>query len=195
MVIAFTTAGYDKHSIWAEQYEYAKKVRDGIIEDDEFVPVSYEAEEEDDWEDPKVWKKANPNLGVSKKFDYMEAECKRAKESPAYLNTFLRLELNMPTEQSVRWMPMDKWDACAFPLDLDDLKGGECFGGLDLASTQDLAALVLAFPMEDDSFSVLPRFWIPEGNIAKRVKRDGVPYDVWVRDGLITATPGNVIDF
>lgn len=195
MIVAFTTAGYDKHSIWMDQLEYARKVRDGIIKDDTFLPVIYEADEKDAWDSVKTWRKSNPNLGVSKKMEYMREECARAKESPAYENTFRRLETNMPTEQAVRWMPMDKWRSCDIPVDAEELEGADCFVGLDLASTQDITASVLVFPSDDGTFDILPRFFIPEEGMRKRAKRDRVPYDVWVREGFMTATPGDVVDY
>lgn len=195
MVIAFTTAGFDKHSIWYEQLEYARKVRDGIIKDDTFLPVIYEAEEGDAWDSVKTWRKSNPNLGVSKKLEYMREECARAKESPAYENTFRRLETNMQTEQSVRWMPMDKWDKCATPVDAEALRGADCFVGMDLASTQDITAVVLVFPCDDGTVDVLPRFFIPEEGMRKRSKRDRVPYEMWVDQGYMFATTGNVTDY
>ena len=90
---------------------------------------------------------------------------------------------------------MSRWDACNAPL--PDLAGRTCYGGLDLASTTDIAAFVLAFPALEagEPLWLLPWFWIPEDNMRERSLRDRVPYDAWVRDGLIFATPGNVIDY
>jgi phage terminase large subunit-like protein len=114
--------------------------------------------------------------------------------TPAYENTFKRLHLNIWTQQETRWLQMTEWDACALPaVNYDTLRGRRCFGGLDLASTTDIAALALIFP--GDPFIVLPFFWIPEDRMHDRVLRDRVPYDVWQREGYIEATPGNVIDY
>lgn len=194
----FTTAGFDKHSICWEVHEHALKVIDGTVIDPSFLPIIYAADEADDWTSPKIWKKANPNYGVSIKDDYLRAECEKAKVTPAYENTFKRLHLNIWTEQETRWLQMSEWDACALPPVIpDELKGRTCYGGLDLASTTDIAALVLLFPPRKDAekFVALPVFFIPEDNLRDRVKRDGVPYDVWVRQGLVQATPGNLIDY
>ena len=99
--------------------------------------------------------------------------------------------------QAVRWMPMDKWDKCAFPVNEDDLEGRVCYGGLDLSSTTDITAFVLVFPPqdEDDKYMVLPYFWIPEDNLDLRVRRDHVPYDVWERQGTLQTTEGNVVHY
>ncbi|MBQ1813623.1 MAG: terminase large subunit, partial [Ruminococcus sp.] len=98
---------------------------------------------------------------------------------------------------TVRWMPMEKWDACAGEVDPEALKGRVCYGGLDLSSTGDITAFVLVFPPleETDPYIVLPFFWIPEENITLRVKRDHVPYDLWHRQGYLETTEGNVIHY
>ena len=95
-------------------------------------------------------------------------------------------------------MPMEKWDACKFPVIPETLKGRVCYGGLDLSSTTDITALVLVFPPEDGDngkYEVLPYFWIPEDNIDLRVRRDHVPYDVWHQQGFLETTEGNVVHY
>lgn len=205
MVIAITTAGYDRNSICWEMHEYARKVAQGIFEDGEFYPIIYGAEEGDDWKSPATWKKANPNLGVSISEKYLAEACQRAVNNPAFENTFRRLHLNQWTSQETRWLPMKAWDETPgetpFHELRDKLRGLECYGGLDLASSIDIAALSLIFPQRVDTpagaatiFKTIPLFWIPEDNIAERCK-GGIPYELWVKQGLIRATPGNIIDF
>jgi len=200
LIIALTTAGWDHNSICWEEHEYARQVAEGIIEDDALLPIIYAADPDDDWRSEATWAKANPNLGISVKLDYLRQEARRAELSPAYLNTFLRLHLNIWTQQESRWIPMDAWDACAEPpINPRMLEGQICYGGLDLASTSDIAALVLDFPPEDGEEGGrhiwLPFFWIPEENLMERARRDRVPYDLWLRQGLLRATPGNAIDY
>jgi len=194
LVFAITTAGYDRHSICWEVHEYAMKVLKGVIEDPSFFAYIRAASEKDDWTDEKVWYKANPALGDFRSIEEMRIACKRAKEVPAFQNTFRRFYLNQWVRQEERWMPLDKWDECAFEVDMDELAGLKCYAGIDLSSTTDITALVLVFPF-GDSFKVLPFFWVPEENIYERVRRDKVPYDVWVKKGYIEATEGNVIDY
>jgi len=198
VTVAITTAGYDRQSICWEVHEYARRVNEGIIEDDSFLVVIHGANEEADWKDEKVWKAVNPGLGVSVKLDYLRQEAKRAGETPSYQNVFRRLHLNQWTQQNSRYIDIGLWNACSEAPDLAKLKQRYASAGLDLSSTTDLSALVLLFPPEEkegDPFDVLAWFWMPEENIAKRSKKDGVPYDVWVRDGFIEATSGNVIDY
>lgn len=198
LFIMITTAGYDRESVCWEQHEYASKIRDGVIDDPEWYVAIYAAGEKDDWQDPQTWVKANPNYGVTVKPEYLESEAKRAAMVPAYQNTFRRLHLNQWTQQSTRWLDIAVWNACGEPIDQHLLRGATCYGGLDLASSSDIAAFVLCFasePGEPEHYTFLPRFWIPQDNMVQRSLKDRVPYDAWVRDGLMQATPGNVIDF
>lgn len=196
IVFAITTAGYDKNSICYEQHNYAKRVMSGEVEDDSFLPVIYGIDDDDDWTSRKAWQKANPALGISIKTEYIERECKKAQEVPTYENTFRRLHLNQWTEQDVRWIQMSVWDECGQELiDPEDLEGMECFAGLDLSATQDLTALVLAFPFENGDVKLLPFFWIPEENLWKRARKDKVPYETWRNQGLLEECPGEVIDY
>ena len=195
LMVMITTAGYDRNSICWEQHEYALKVASGVIDDPTYLAAVFAAEAEDDWTKPATWRKANPNYGVSVREEFLAQECRVALESPAYQNTFRRLYLNQWTQQENRWIDMAAWDACATGLPV--LDGRACFGGLDLASTTDIAALVLAFPpgAEGEPVWLMPFFWIPAEAMVERERRDRVPYSTWVRQGLVEATPGNVIDY
>ena len=180
-----TTAGTDTHSICYETHQKAKDILEGRKIDPTFYPVIYGADEADDWTDPKVWKKANPSLNITVGIDKVEAACESAKQNPGEENSFRQLHLNQWVKQAVRWMPMDRWDACAFPVSEDGLEGRVCYGGLDLSSTTDITAFVLVFPPldEEDKYCILPYFWVPEETLELRVRRDHVPYDVWERLG------------
>ena len=192
-----TTAGTDTHSICYETHQKAKDILDGRKIDPTFYPVIYGADENDDWTDPKVWEKANPSLGITVGIDKVRAACESAKQNPSEENSFRQLRLNQWVKQAVRWMPMDKWDKCAFAVNEDDLRGRVCYGGLDLSSTTDITAFVLVFPPldEEDKYVIIPYFWIPEDTLDLRVKRDRVPYDVWERQGYLQTTEGNVIHY
>lgn len=194
ILFAITTAGYDKTSICYEVHSYAKKVRDGQIKDESFLPIIYGADDGDDWREPKVWAKANPGLGISVRLDYIERECEKAKELPSYENTFRMLHLNQWVESQERWISSEAWNKCVGRIDLGELEGRACYAGLDLSSTQDMTALVLAFDY-GTRVKLLPFFWIPEEGIFKRSRKDKVPYEEWQKRGLLENNPGGAIDY
>lgn len=192
-----TTAGTDTHSICYETHQKAIDILEGRKIDPTFYPVIYGAGDTEDWTDPKVWKKANPSLGETIGMDKVVAACESARQNPGEENSFRQLRLNQWVKQAVRWMPMEKWDACAFPVSEDDLEGRICYGGLDLSSTTDITAFVLVFPPidDDDRYILLPYFWVPEDTMELRVRRDHVPYDLWERQGKLFTTEGNVVHY
>ena len=195
LLLCISTAGYDRASLFYELYSYAKQVEEDPGKDPTFLPCLYEAEQEDDWLDVEVWKKANPALGEFRTLEDMEALATRAKESASLENSFRRLYLNQWTASEVAWIPADKWAACGGLIVPEKLKGRECYGGLDLSATTDLASFVLVFPDEADppGYEVLPYFWLPEAR-ATAERRDTVDYRAWDKEGFISLMPGEVLD-
>ncbi len=188
-----TTAGYDKKTVCYELWRYAEQVRDGQIDDPTFLPVIYGIDEDDDWTDPSVWAKANPNFNVTVNEEFYHQECEKAKAIPAYQNVFRRLYLNQWTEAESPWLSAEAWKACGGKL--PNLNTKTCYAGLDLATTTDMAAFIMVFPLDNGYFAVEPHFFVPKEAIHKRVKKDRVPYDVWARDGYLHVHEGKVIDF
>jgi phage terminase large subunit-like protein len=197
LIFAITTAGYRRESICREVHDYVEKVLEGVIEDDTFFGYIATIDEGDEWENEDTWRKANPNLGASLKIEDLRRKVAKATEMPAALNSFLRQHLDIWTEQETRWITTESWDACGAPVDPEALFGRRCYAGLDLASTTDVAALQLFFPPEGEEKQkqTLSHFWVPDEGVLQRVRRDRVPYDAWIRDGHITATEGDVIDY
>ncbi|GAG28573.1 unnamed protein product, partial [marine sediment metagenome] len=194
LIVYITTSDFEREgSVCNQKVDYAIQVRDGVIGVPTFLPVIYKADIDDDWTDEKVWEKANPNIGVSVKREYLRKACKKAQDSPTFENEFKRLHLNIRTQQDVRWIQMDKWNACNGLVDVEAIRGCACYGGLDLSSTKDLSSLVLAFE-QNDKVLLLPKFWIPKEGARDRQKQ-GIPYLTWANQGLITLTEGNAIDF
>ena len=197
LMFAITTSGFDRQSLCFQQHEYTQKVLEGVVQDDSWYGMIYALDEGDKWEDEATWVKANPNLGVSKKWDDMRRKAARAKDMPPALNAFLRLELDVWTQAETKWVDLEHWRECGQAVDAEGLRGRSCYAGLDLSSNVDISALVLVFPpqSDEDAYQVIGRFWIPEEAMVERSRRDRVPYEAWVRQGYITATPGNVIDY
>ena len=197
---AITTAGFDKFSICYEMHTYLQRILSNTLQDETIFGMIFTIDEgdEDHWQEERIWKKANPNYGISVNPEDILRKAKRAKEIPSALNGFLRLHLDIWTESETLWLPVEAWKKCGkHKIDYIALEGRECYAGMDLSSTTDVSALVYVFPPDEDGepYIILPKFYIPEDNMHDRVKRDRVPYDVWVRDEYVTATPGNVIDY
>ncbi|MBT9167714.1 MAG: hypothetical protein DDT19_01054 [Syntrophomonadaceae bacterium] len=211
-----TTAGKDpdRTSIGWELHQKAVDILLGHKSDATFYPVvfSYDPEERrvwhgwgykqlDElatWESEDIWRMVNPSLGHTIKFETVREVYQAVKGNPASEQLFQQLRLNVWVKHKhAKWLLLEVWDANGGQFDLEELKGRKCFGGLDLSSKLDVSAFVLIFPPEQvgGKYIVLPFFWIPEDNIEQRVKRDKVNYDQWTRQRLLTATPGNVIDY
>ena len=190
-----TTAGTDRNSICWEVHQKALDVLEGRKVDPRFYPVIFGLPDDADWTSEANWYKAS--LGHTITIDKVRDAFHKAQETPADENQFRQLRLNQWVKQSVRWMPMDKWDECGGVVDPYQLEGRACYAGLDLSSTSDLTALVLVFPPsdEDEPYTVMPFFWLPEETLSLRVRRDHVPYDQWAKRGFIHTTEGNVVHY
>lgn len=195
-----TTAGDDpdRVSVGWEVHEKARKIKQRIIDDPTFYPVIYGARDDDDWTDEEAWFRSNPSLGQIIPIEKVRDHFNAAKQDPSEERLFRQLRLNQWVRtKTTKWIPLEKWDATAGLVVPEKLKGRICYGGMDLSSTLDITANCLVFPPvpEDPNWYALWDFWIPEENMKVRVKRDGVPYDKWVKEGLIHTTPGDVIDY
>lgn len=195
LTVAITTAGHDRSSICWELHQHAKAVIADPEADPTFYGVIYGAEPEEDWSDPAVWAKANPNLGVSLRMEYLVEACQRAKDNPEAENTFRNLHLNQWTQQKVRWLPMHLWDECQSDFTEAHYLGRKCFAAIDLASTRDVNAMALLFPEDDGSYAVLPYFWVPETSQSDRTHQDRRQVLNWSAKGFIRKTSGNVTDY
>lgn len=199
LLFAITNAGFDRESVCYLQREYALKVNGGMVEDPSFLGLVYGVEEDvvedGGWQDPGTWKKAHPGLGVTVSLDWMAQRCEKAKAVPSEQNIFQRWQLSIWTGSETRYIPQGAWDACGDPVNEALLIGRPCYSGLDLASKEDIAALVHVFPGDDGVLDVLARFWIPEAAIEQRSRDHGVPYREWLDSGLVEATPGSWIDY
>lgn len=200
LFISITTADLIRPSICNEREELALNVARGLVKMRELLPVLYRLEPGEDWKDPANWKKANPNLGISISEEDFRERFNEALETPSFENAFKRLHLNMRTSADKRWLSMDDWAKCGGPIRKKDLEGLVCYGAVDLATRNDLAAMALAFGKVENSELVgnvylKCFFWAPSENAHLRERRDGVPYLTWARQGFIHLTEGNVIDF
>lgn len=202
LIFIITTAGFNKQGPCKKYHDIVVKILKGIITQDNLFGMIFTIDKDDDWKDPEAWKKANPSYySIDTLQKFLEEEYKDAVNNPSMQVNFKTKNLNMWVDSEDVWIEDDKWMKCAnenltLQQAIEKLKGRTCYGGLDLASVEDLSSLVLYFPPENgEPADLLPFFWVPEDTVEKRVDRDDLPYDEWVRDGWIYATPGNIQDY
>lgn len=201
LTYVITTAGFDLNSpCYLEEWTTAVKMLEGSLPMlEHYFALIYTLDEGDDpITDQTCWVKANPNLGVSCRLDYLQDRVAEAQSSPSKLNGVLTKNFNIWTQSETRWIAPEKWAECAgAPFADADLAGRRCYGGLDLSTSIDITAWVLCFPPDlvGDPFRFLYRFFIPESGMAERERRDRVPYSAWVARGLVIATSGETIDY
>ena len=195
LVVEITNAGYDRQSVCWQHHEYSRAIVEDTVQNDTWFGYVCGLDERDDWRDPGVWVKANPNLGVSIPVSYLQEQVNEAIGMPAKQDIVRRLNFCVWTESSNRWIDADLWDAGAEPFDAEALVGRPCYGGLDLAQVSDLSALALLFPPQapNERWKTLVYYWCPEDDITERSRR--IPYAAWRDQGLIQTTPGNTTDY
>lgn len=195
IIMAITTAGHDTQSICWELHEYARRVKQGEIDDPTFLPVLYSADRSDDWTDPETWKKANPGFGSICKPEYFQQEVMRCKANPSQVNTFLRLHLNIWTAGSIAWITDEQFMMGAHDIPEDRLKGLPLYMGLDLSSTKDLTAVSMLWRDDErDCFYLRCHHFVNEEKAQSRSQSGGIDYFTFQRLGLVTITEGNVTD-
>lgn len=198
LTLFLTTSGWDKSSICYEIHEYSKSVLTGAIKDKTFYACIYSAEGMDTSLE-STWKAANPALGSIIRLEDFRNDYLQAMRSPAAVNNFLRLRLNLWTDAQSRWLDSDKYleRADGQPIDEQSLYGKPCYGGLDLSSTTDLSAWTMCFPpdLPGGKYRFIHRFFIPGASMEIRSRRDRVPYQAWSKSGHVLSTSGDVIDY
>lgn len=195
-----TTAGDDpdRNSIGWEIHEKARKISCGEQIDPYWYVKIYGAPEDADIFDEALWFKVNPSLGHTISIESVRQEALAARNSEASERLFRWLRLNQWIAlKRVGWQPLTLWDKTAGKWSLSELVGKKCYPGLDLSSTTDITGAVYLFPPQEGlaDWRFIHDAWIPEDSMKERVKRDHVPYDRWVNERYIHATPGNVVDY
>jgi phage terminase large subunit-like protein len=193
LIFEITNSGYDRHSICWQHHQYSRQVLSGTVPNDSWFAFIAAIDEGDDYTDERVWPKANPLLDVAVTRRYLREQVQEARDMPPKAALVQRLNFCVWTEASVGAIEMSKWDACGEQPEVS--AGAECYAGLDLSMTTDLSAYVLLHEDEDGYLNVLPFFWCPAEGVTLRSRRDHVPYALWVQQGYITATEGNIVDY
>jgi phage terminase large subunit-like protein len=188
-----TTAGANQHGICYEVRTYVTRILDGLVEDDSVFGIIYTLDEGDDWQDARLWGKANPNLGVSVYREDLERMARKAAAMPAAQVNFLTKRLNLWVNASSAWLDARVWRACAAPLALDELRYQTCYIGIDLATKNDLVALAIWFPATDErKHRVFFRLFVPEAALAHE---ENARLAEFARLGAIAVHAGPVADY
>ncbi len=197
LVVLITTADAGKpNTIYSRKRRRVEQLAAGTLVDPTTYGVIWGASERDDPFSPETQRKANPGYGISPTAEYLAGKATKARDTPAELASYLRLHLGIRTRQQTRYLPLAVWDRNAGPvLDEQQLAGRVAFGGLDLSRTTDLSALAWLLPDGAGGYDCLFRFWAPEAILGDLDKRTAGNASVWHRDGLLTLTPGDVIDY
>lgn len=189
-----TTAGFNRSGICYEQRSYITKVLGGQI-DEEYFGIIYSLDDDDDWTDPDVWQKANPNWGVSVNPEDIARKARKAMSMSSAQNNFLTKHLNVWVNADTAWLDMISWQKCGDDdLDMANYKGRKCYAAIDLATKIDIASVAYYFPATADGEkdAVFVKNYLPEDRIEESTNSQ---YEGWAKDGRITATPGNVTDY
>lgn len=196
LFLVISTAGMNIDSPLYPEWEYARDVLEGIRPNDRYFAAIYTIDDDDNWKDPTVWEKANPNLGVSIDREAFEAEYRLALQRPEEESKFRVKNLNTWTQAKEIWIPHDVWTRSQGAVNTDELAGRIAFGAFDLSEKWDVTGWTLCFPPDTPGgqYQFLHRAWIPEEGLYERIKRDRQPYDVWIRSGWLNAIPGERID-
>lgn len=191
-----TTAGFNIAGACYRMRQVAIEILEGKKVDETFFTIIYTLDDGDDWNDPEVWIKSNPNLGVSPTKEFLLSEYQKAKNEGGRAEVeFKTKNLNIWCDAPEVWIPDDDWRNNEGEIEEESLLGRQCFGGLDLASVSDITSLCLFFPARNESEKHIFKWWnfLPENTVQKKSGR--VNYALWVQQGWITTTPGNVADY
>lgn len=195
LLLMITTAGTIRECIFDDMYEYACNIVDGNFEDDTFLPILYELDKKEEWLDSRAWSKANPALGTIKKIDDLERKVEKAKNSPKDLSGVLTKDFNIRDTISSAWLTFDDINNDE-TFNIEDFKNCYAIGGADLSITTDLtAATLLLIDKVTHKRYIYQMYWLPSDNFEQRVKLEKIPYDIWLKRGLVRLCNGNSINY
>lgn len=191
--LKITTAGDNLSGPCHLEFDDAKKVLQGIIEDDQLFVIIYTVDKEDKWNSLESLYKANPNLGVSVNEEALIADQKIAEQTPRKQAAFKTKRLNIWVGALDAFFDIDKYDLCAdTSLKIEDFAGMDCRLALDLASKVDLNALDILFEPEPERYVSFTKYFLPDAMVNAPGKDH---YKGWTEEEWMIATEGEIIDF
>ena len=194
LMFIITTAGFNKNGACYAYRSNVIKILQGINEDDSLFGIIYTLDSKEEWDNPKMWIKSNPNLGISVFPEYLADQVNDAKNRPEAVRNVMTKNVNLWVDAEKTWILDDMWQKCIGTTDIESLRGCQCWGGLDLSNVSDITAFVLLFH-ENEKFQLLPFFWIPEDKMLEKIRKENINYDKWSSLGFVKVTAGNVLDY
>jgi phage terminase large subunit-like protein len=200
LTVIISTAGEGTGGLAWDLWDYSRRVALGEIIDPNFAPIIFAADPEADWRDEAAWHAANPAIEAGFcSLEELRIKARRIEHFPAEIADFRRFHLNQWQEGAAQpWMDLATYDAAAPIRDPAELFGQACWLGVDLSSVEDLTAVVAVFPdytEEGTAYDVLPMFFLPKDNIAKKADKDQADYLKWAEAGFLRLTEGNRVDY
>ena len=195
VLVTITTAGTVRGNIFDDLYEYACKVADGVLKDDEFLPILYELDAKEEWKSEECWTKANPALDSIKKRKDLQNKVERARQNPSDMAGVLCKDFNVRETLSNAWLSFDDINNEEV-FDLEEFRNSFAIAGVDLSKTRDLTcATVLMMKKGSDKKYLHQMYFLPEDNFFQRVNDEKIPYDKWRERGLLRLCQGNTINY
>lgn len=199
LFLEFSTMGNVRNKVFDQEYEYCEKVvkgylgEEGGIVDETILPIIYELDTIDEWQDEECWYKANPNLGVSKGVDYMRSKVQKALNDPMALTNLLCKDFNIRQNASSSWLSYEELN-CELTYTDEEFRDCYCLGGCDLSSTNDLTCATL-IGVKNSNFYVKQMYWIPDKYLDNKVIEDKIPYDKWRALGILRTSKGSKVNY
>lgn len=195
MLFSCSTAGYVEGSIYDELFARSTRFLKGDSKETRLLPFLYVIEDATKWDDINELQKSNPNMGVSVPVDYLLEEIAVAEGSLSKKREFLCKYCNIKQNSSQAWLMAQDIAACfGDELHLEDFSRCYAVGGIDLSQTTDLTACTCVIEKEG-VLNVFAHFFLPENKLEEATARDGVPYDLYARRGLLSLSGENFVDY
>ena len=198
MLLETSTMGTVRESVFDNEYEYFSNIIKGYegkgeIKDETVLPVIYELDNPNEWQDEKKWYKANPGLGTIKNIKDLRDKVNRAKNNPIELVNLLCKDFNIRQNEQDKWITFDIANN-EEKYNIEDLFDTYAIGGVDLSSTTDLTCATLLIIKHNKKY-VIQQYFIPSERLEFKIKDDKIPYDKWEKRGLVTVCEGAKVNY
>lgn len=197
LLFCITTNGYVREGIFDAQYTYASNILNGSVKNPRFLPFIYELDAPEEWDDERMWIKANPGLDTIKSRAYLREMVQKAKDDPSFKPTVMVKDFNVPQSGSTTWLPFE-YVLNESTYDMSYLSHSYAIGGCDLSSVYDLtcASLVIRKP-NDDNVYVIQKYFLPQRKLDEQLGADvkQVPYKLWAEQGWLEINEGAQVDY